>query len=291
MTYEGAIHHGMNRGYEGRPIFQHDQDKLFFIKQLGIVQELTKIRLLAYCIMSNHYHLILQNGSEKMSEFFKQLNGRFGSYYRKQYGGKGAVFQDRYKSMLIQDDAYLMLCIAYVLNNPVKARLCQNFESYWWSSGQAYFTQEKKPWLDAAYVEDLFGHNQALQDYVDAQAGLDELPVIKTSMGLIIGGEEYVPQALSQANRRVDKPSLDRKREDDFYFDPVEKVMFEFEKKHQLKIESIDSHSHHGKRLRAELLVLLKEKAGLRYVDIAKIDIFGDLSINSLGMIYHRSKK
>ncbi len=83
MTYEGAVHHGMNRGYEGRPIFQQERDKLFFIEQLSLVQKLTKIRLLAYCVMDNHYHLILQNGSEKMAEFFKQLNGRFGSYSRK----------------------------------------------------------------------------------------------------------------------------------------------------------------------------------------------------------------
>jgi putative transposase len=66
-TYDGAFHHGMNRGYEGRPIFGAEPDKVFFLGLLKKVQTLTKIRILAYCVMDNHYHLVLQNISSKMS--------------------------------------------------------------------------------------------------------------------------------------------------------------------------------------------------------------------------------
>ena len=76
--------------------------------------------------------MVLENSSGRMSDFFKQLNGQIASEYRKQVGGKGYVFQDRFKSTLIQNEAYLMLVIAYTLNNPVRARLVENFMDYQW---------------------------------------------------------------------------------------------------------------------------------------------------------------
>lgn len=84
-----------------------------------------------------------------MSDFFKQLNGQFGTIYRKNQGGKGYVFQDRFKSMLIQDNSYLLMVIAYVLNNPVRARLVDNFIDYKWSSALFYSL------IEAAKANDL----------------------------------------------------------------------------------------------------------------------------------------
>lgn len=94
-TYDGAFHHAMNRGYEGRPIFRSAADKKFFLALLERIQPLTKIRILAYCVLDNHYHLVIQNAFGRMSDFFKQLNGQYAVYYRKRHGGRGYVFQDR----------------------------------------------------------------------------------------------------------------------------------------------------------------------------------------------------
>ncbi|MBN1548795.1 MAG: transposase [Syntrophaceae bacterium] len=105
----------MNRGYDGRAIFREDGDKRIFLELLKKSWKLLKIRIFAYCLIDNHYHLVLQNMSGRMPQFFKRLNGQYGNYYRNRYGGKGYVFQERYKSMLIQDDAYVMSAIAYVL--------------------------------------------------------------------------------------------------------------------------------------------------------------------------------
>ena len=127
ITYKGAYHHAMNRGHEGKPIFLKDRDKEFFLKLLVETSKILKIRILAYCLMNNHYHLVLENSSGRMSDFFKQLNGQFGTHYRQKNKGRGYVFQDRYKSMLIQDDSYLLMVIGYVLNNPVRAGLVNNF--------------------------------------------------------------------------------------------------------------------------------------------------------------------
>ena len=290
ITYEGAFHHAMNRGFEGRKIFTYDRDKKKFIDLLAEIQTLTRIRVLAYCVLDNHYHVIIQDTTDRLADFFKQLNGQYATYYRQKYGGRGYVFQDRYKSMLIQDDAYLMVALAYVLNNPVKAGLCDEFTSNLWSSGSCYFSNTPVQWLDSAYIEDLFGSFDNLFCFVDSQRDLDQLPIIKTPMGQVIGGEEFVPQALERADRRFYEPSHEHRRIDDLYHDPVEKVIQEFEKKYNVRLREIDGSSTEGKRLKGDLLVLLKEKAGLRYRDIARFDLFADVGLSSLSMMYKRTK-
>jgi REP element-mobilizing transposase RayT len=280
----------MNRGYDGRPIFLDDEDKEAFIGLMEKAQGLTKVSVLAYCVMDNHYHLLLQNGSDRMAEFFKQLNGQYGSYYRQRHGGRGYVFQDRYKSLLIQDEAYLMLCFAYVMNNPVKAKRVYAAREYPWSCAGCYFSPESPAWLDVGTLEDLFGSETEMWRFVAAHADLEEPPLVKTPMGLIIGGEEFAPRALERADRRTREPSLKRKRVDDFYFEPVEKVIQELENKHHVKFDDLDFSSFRGKRLRAELLMYLKERAGLRYIDVAELDWFSGISINSLGTMYKRAK-
>jgi REP element-mobilizing transposase RayT len=279
----------MNRGYEGRPIFRAEPDKVFFLALLKKVQTLTQIRILAYCIMDNHYHLVFQNESGKMSEFFKQLNGQYAIYYRKRHGGRGYVFQDRYKSMLIQDDAYLMIAIAYVLNNSMPAKMAKTFVDYSWSSGSFYFNKEKCEVVDCKYVEELFGSKGELQRFV-LETNLDELPMVRSDLGQIIGGEESIPLAAAMAERRTERESVERRRGQDKYFEPLEKVIQEFERKHQIKIAGLNVQSYSGKKMRAKFLVHLKERAGMTYREIAKLDLFADLELSSLGCIYRRAQ-
>jgi REP element-mobilizing transposase RayT len=289
VTFLGAFHHGMNRGYEGRNIFEFDSDKEYF---LGLMEECTriyKIRILAFAIMSNHYHLVLENSTGKMSEFFKKLNGQFARNYRKRHGGKGYIFQDRYKSLLIQEDSYLLLAISYVLYNPVKAKLCDNFLDYKWSSSGLYFSGKTSKIVDTGFVEELFHSRNNLINIIPS-VYCDELPIIKTREGWIVGGNEFVIEATKKFDRRKGKESLESKRINDKYFEPVEKVFWEFEKKHKIKLSDIDNGTHQGKRLRAKLLVNLKERSGLKYNEIIKFDLFVDLKISSLGRIYKNAK-
>jgi len=289
-TYEGAFHHAMNRGYEGRPIFKTHADKAFFLDLLKKVVGLMKIRILAYCVMDNHYHMIVQNMSGRMSDFFKQLNGQYAIHYRKVHGGRGYVFQDRFKTMLIQDDAYLMIAIAYVLNNAPKAGLSQSLIAYPWSSGALYFKESDGGPVDCAYVEELFGSEGEMIRFVE-NMDIDELPTVKSELGLIIGGEEFLPKALELAERRSGRESVERRRCQDMYFDPCEKVLAEFERMKSVQIGEIDVTGYHGKRLRGELLVLLKENAGMTYREIAGMDLFAGLELSSLGGIYRQTRR
>ncbi len=295
ITWKGAYHHVMNRGYDGNPIFSKNSDKEIFLDMLKINSEKLRIRIFAYCIMDNHYHLILENSSGRMSDFFKQLNGNYGSYYRKNHGGKGYVFQNRYKSMLIQNDSYLILAIAYIMKNPVRARIVNDVLKYDWSSASLIFAEKKgkqfnKSTVDIGYLEELF---ETEENYLRIVKSLDveSLPIIGTKVGRIIGGEEFVIKAMKKYERRSPKESLERKRINDKYFDPIEKIIMEFEMKHKVMITKIDTSTFFGKKLRGEFLYSLRENGGLKYGEIVKMDIFSDLKINSLGALYKRTKE
>jgi hypothetical protein len=242
--------------------------------------------------MDTHYHVVLQDNNGRMSEFFKQLNGQYAGYFRQRHGGRGYVFQDRFQSMLIQDDAYLMVAIGYVLNNPVRAGIVKDFADYLWSSGKVYFGEKERKVVDSGFVEDLFGTAEEFNGFV-RRLPIDELPIVRTELGVIIGGEDVSLDLERKADRRQrdGEQSREMRRHDDDFHDPVPKVIQEFERRHDMRITDLDLSTHAHKRLRGELLVLLKERGGLTYREIAQMDLFVDLSINSLGTLYKRAKR
>jgi len=82
ITYPGAYHHVMNKGYDGNAIFAESRYKSQFLDYLADSKKRMKIRIFAYCIMDNHYHLVSENSNGRMSDFLKLLNGLYGMYYR-----------------------------------------------------------------------------------------------------------------------------------------------------------------------------------------------------------------
>lgn len=289
VTYQGAYHHVMNRGHNGEDIFYGGANKNFFLENLEENIKKYRIRIFAYCILDNHYHLILENSSGQLSEFIKSINGKYGMYYRKKEGGKGYVFQNRFKSTLIQDDFYLRMSIGYVLLNPVKAGKVQKFNDYNWSSIKDYFDGRVSKIVDDAFVEDLFSTKGEFYKFLTGMTG-KELKIIKSKYGEVLGSEEFLKEALSMYDRRKKAQSSGRQRIDDRYFEPVEKILMEFENLKGIKIEDVNINSFAGKRLRGELLVLLKELSGLKYTDIIEIPLFTDLQVNSLPKLYRDAK-
>ena len=150
LTYPGAFHHVMNRGIRGEYIFPDDGDKRTFLAILSKKAKLLGVRLIGYCVMNNHYHVLLENSSGRMSSLLKVVNGAYGIYYRRKHGGKGYVFQNRFKSTLIQDDSYLRLAILYLLQNPVRAGLVANCIEYPWSSAGEYMGKAKQVIADVS---------------------------------------------------------------------------------------------------------------------------------------------
>ncbi|MEN8223676.1 MAG: transposase, partial [Acidobacteriota bacterium] len=134
LTWQGALHHVMNRGINKQKIFFSVELKKKYIELMAEKSEKYKIRIFAYCVMDNHFHIVLENSSGKLSDFMKSLNGQYGQYYRKTTNSKGYVFEDRFKSTLVQDNKYLITLIMYVLLNPIRSGYVKNPFDYKWSS-------------------------------------------------------------------------------------------------------------------------------------------------------------
>jgi putative transposase len=106
LTYDGAFHHCVNRGHGRERILAGDKDKTVFLNLLNETSKRMKIRVLAFCLMDNHYHLVIENSSGRMADFFKLLNGEYGTYYRRRHGGNGYVFQGRYSHTIVTLDGF-----------------------------------------------------------------------------------------------------------------------------------------------------------------------------------------
>jgi len=279
----------MSRGVDDKDIFQTDELKRYF---LGVMREKSmklKIRILAYCLMDNHYHLILQNSSGMLARFMRQLNGQYGIHYRQKEGGMGYVFQGRYKSTLIQEYPYLSVSILYVLLNPERARLVKNPHDYKWSSIDEYFTTKKYCFTDRYFVEDIMDSEETMTQLLE-EWSRKKLPSKKTRCGNVLGNDTFEVSALKRYDRRKKEGESLRMRKDDYNFISPKKVIGSFERNKGIKLDGIKLNTLQGKKLRSELLLLLKDRSGLTYREIAKYQIFKSMKYFSLGKAYQRSK-
>ncbi len=280
----------MNRGIRGEYIFPDDVDKQTLLEILAEKAKILGVHLIGYCVMSNHYHVLLENSSGRMSALLKVVNGSYGIYYRHKHGGKGCVFQNRFKSTLIQDDAYLRLAILYLLQNPVRAGLVANGIEYPWSSAGEYLEKTRKPVTDVPFVHGLWGGKKLMiKEIMGAQP--DKLPIKKSDFGDLLGEYKFLTKALERRDQRVDEKSLERRRKDDNWFEPVGKVYKELEKEYGIKFERLDYGTLAGKQWRGELLVRLKELSGLTYREIAQLPEFADIKLHSLAKLYKDARK
>jgi len=135
---ESGIYHAMLRGNERKDIFLHDEDKLHFLEGITNKKKEFNFSVNAYCIMSNHVHLLLNTHSSDLSTIMRGIGVRYATYYNHKYERVGHVFQDRFKSEPILNEQQLLTVTRYIHNNPVKAHLVGKPENYMWSSFRAY---------------------------------------------------------------------------------------------------------------------------------------------------------
>lgn len=297
LTYEDAFHHVMNRGIKGEDIFKNPKDKDFFLNLIREKSKLLKIKIFSYCLLDNHYHIILQNSSGKMGEFIKRINSQYGIYYRKNRGGVGYVFQGRYKSTVIQEDSYLKMSILYLLLNPVRAGLVSDPHTYHCSSIHEIFSEKVKEKItDTDFVQELFGSRVSLDEGLNAWMNRNKkLPTECNRFGEFLGDTHFLPNVMKRFNRRKKEITRSdklkaKRRIFDQYFKKVSQIIDEFEKKEGIKLTEIDLNTWKGKRLRGDLLVLLKDEGGLKYSEIIYLPLFEFVKYHSLGQLYKRAK-
>lgn len=165
---KSSIYHVMVRGNERKNIFEDDDDKLKLIDLLKEKSKKGKFSIYAYCLMDNHVHLIIYEKKDKISKIMQRINTSYAYYYNRKYKRVGHVFQDRFKSEVIEDERYLLSAIKYVHNNPIKANITQSIEEYKWSSYKTYLTSKNK-FVDSGYILSIFSDNRdiALEKFIE----------------------------------------------------------------------------------------------------------------------------
>lgn len=145
-----GIYHVMLRGINQQQIFEDNEDYQKFIQILAEYREISKYKLYAYCLMSNHIHLLIREEKEPLEQIFKRIGSKYVYWYNVKYGRKGHLFQDRFKSETVETDSYFLTVIRYIHRNPVKAGICKRVEEYAYSSIHEYLSLTNI--IDTEYV-------------------------------------------------------------------------------------------------------------------------------------------
>ncbi len=170
LDVPGTLHHIMARGIEQRDIFRTDEDRKDFLGRLAALVPVTKTRVYAWCILPNHFHLLLRSGKTGLSSFMRRLQTGYAVSFNKRHQRVGHLFQNRYKSVLVEEEPYFLELIRYLHLNPVRAGVTRNLrllDKYQWSGHAALLGKRQVPWQDIDFVLALYGNQreQAIEAY------------------------------------------------------------------------------------------------------------------------------
>ena len=153
FEFPGAWHHVINRGRRREKIFQDAQDYRAFIDLLKSTSEMFRLEVAACCLMSNHYHLLLQTPEANLARAMRHLGGVYTQWFNRRHGLDGQLFRGRYKAILVGEDEYLLGLVRYIHHNPLKAGMVTSLDDYSWSSHYGYLGRGKPwEWLSTGHV-------------------------------------------------------------------------------------------------------------------------------------------
>jgi len=153
IEFPGAVYHVTSRGDRREPIFNDDLDRARLLRILGEAMLRFDGQILAFCLMGNHYHLVLCTRRANLSRLMRHLNGLYTQYFNRRHTKVGHVFQGRFKAILVDSDTYLLQVCRYVDLNPVRAGLINEPTAWRWSSYRMHLGIDKPPtWLDSTVL-------------------------------------------------------------------------------------------------------------------------------------------
>lgn len=158
LEFPGAVYHVTSRGNARQDIVADDRDRSQFLALLAHVVDRYGWLCHAYCLMDNHYHLLIETPQPTLSLGMRQLNGRYTQAYNRRHARVGHLFQGRFTAILVEKDAYLLELCRYVVLNPVRAKLVSHPRQWAWSSYRATVGETQAPaWLTTDWMLRQFG--------------------------------------------------------------------------------------------------------------------------------------
>ena len=198
VEYSGAVYHVINRGNAGENLYRNSRDREKFLSYLERAVERFSIKVHAYCLMSNHFHILMETLHPNLSKSVQWINVSYAVYFNRKYKRNGHLFQGRFKSVLVDADSYLKQLSRYIHLNPVRAGIVDRPTDYDWSSYTAFIGKRIAPeWLETHWLLSQFGRKrkEAHANYKDFVETVDakklENPQKELTGGFILGTPDF----------------------------------------------------------------------------------------------------
>ena len=224
VEVEGGLYHVITRGNDRQDIFHSEDDHLKFLALLKKQKEKSPFYLYAFCLMTNHVHLLIERQAETVGNIMRRLLTGYSQYYNRRYRHVGHVFQGRHKAILCDSDPFLSELVRYIHLNPVRAKWVINAEDYPFSSQRAYLGLEPAGIVDIDPVLRRFGNRKEIArerfaQFVRAGAALGHQEKFYSSAaGNILGSEEFVDRTIHRLGE-VERNVLRKARKQQRPFD------------------------------------------------------------------------
>jgi len=197
IEYPGAVYHITSRGNKKMSIYESDEDRVVFLKVLARIARKHHWKCYAYCLMSNHYHLLIETTHGNLSVGMRDLNGIYTQKYNTRHDTVGHIFQGRFKAFLIEKEAYLFEVARYIVLNPVRAGIVKAPQKYRWSSYLATAGLDFAPsFLDVDDLLKNFGNKRATSQKQYTEFVLDgigrESPLKNAHRGIVLGSPQFI---------------------------------------------------------------------------------------------------
>jgi len=199
VEYPGAFYHIISRGNSREKLFTRTRDYEKFLQYLEKASERFALIIHTYCLMGNHYHLLVETPEPNLSMTMQWLNVSYATYFNRKMQRSGHLFQGRFKAILVDADAYLKHLSRYIHLNPVHAGLTSTPRQYRWSSYPSYIGEQRSPkFLMTDMLLGNFGKNkkEAIKNYQEFVEGVDiktvKDPIKKLAGGFILGDTDFV---------------------------------------------------------------------------------------------------
>ncbi|MFC1787920.1 transposase [Patescibacteria group bacterium] len=230
IEYPGALYHVISRGNGYQNIFRNDKDCHKFLDWIESAVDIHNLICHAYCLMDNHYHLLIETPEGNLSKAMRDINGNYTQWFNARHKTVGHLFQGRYKAFVIEKEIYLLEVARYIALNPVRDNLVNHPREWKWSSYRYTAETKNQPvWLQSDWILGFFGKKktEARKQYRQfVKEGLGKNPYDDASHGILLGSPQFIHwlwetqtndkeelKEIPRQQRTVGRPSL----EDLFY--------------------------------------------------------------------------
>lgn len=212
IEFEGALYHVLARGNNRRDIFLDDEDFNILINLLGEMSSRFDVDVFAYVLMNNHYHILLRTNSPNLSKAMQWIGVTYTRRFNNRHVRSGHLFQGRFKSLIVQNDAYLVQLSCYIHRNPLRAGIVKRLIDYKWSSYPVYaYGRRPQKWLENRTILSQFGtedQHQAYRTKVQRYSGEERSLFEDLRHGLFVGTAEFADKLRSQFLEETPHPEM-----------------------------------------------------------------------------------